>query len=63
MNQTDRVRQMTQGAGLTQPQAAQALRVFLESLQLARRRGERVKLARFGTCAARSGTARKGRDP
>jgi|SRR5262249_8856842 len=54
---------MAQGAAITAPQAAQALRVFLERLRLALRRGERVMLARFGAFAAQSRAARKGRHP
>jgi nucleoid DNA-binding protein len=63
MNQADLVRRMAEGAGLTQPQAAQVLRVLLESILLALQRGERVTLAGFGTFAARSRAARKGRNP
>jgi DNA-binding protein HU-beta len=54
---------MAQGAAITAPQAAQALRVFLERLRLALRRGERVTLAGLGTFAARSRAVRKGRHP
>lgn len=63
MNQADLVRRMAESAGLTQPQAAQALRVLLESILLALQRGEHVTLAGFGTFAARSRAARKGRNP
>jgi nucleoid DNA-binding protein len=35
MNQADLMQRLVEGAGLTQPQAAQVLRVLLESIQLA----------------------------
>jgi DNA-binding protein HU-beta len=63
MTQADLVWKMAQGAGITARQAAQALRVLLERLQLAPHRGERVTLAGFGTFAARSRAVRKGSHP
>jgi DNA-binding protein HU-beta len=55
MNQAHLVRRMAQGTRITQPQAAQVLRIVMESMQIA--------LRGFGTFAVRSRAACRGRHP
>jgi nucleoid DNA-binding protein len=63
MTKADLVRTMAQGTDITSPHAGQALCILLQTLQLARRRGERVTLVGFATFGVRSRVTCRGRNP
>ena len=63
MNKTELVNSISAKAGLTKENSEAALKAFVESVQEALEKGEKVQLIGFGTFEVRERAAREGRNP
>jgi integration host factor subunit beta len=63
MTKADIVRILSEQVGLTRREAADALKVVLDGVIEAIRRGEKVELRGFGSFRTRRRQARQGRNP
>ena len=63
MNKAEFVASMAEKANMTKKDAENALNAFMESVQEALVKGEKVQLVGFGTFEVRDRKAREGRNP
>ena len=63
MNKADLISSMAEKSKLTKKDAEAALKAFIESIEEALAKGEKVQLVGFGTFEARERAAREGRNP
>jgi len=63
MNKNDLVSQVAERAGLTKRDSERALNAFMQAVEEALSRGDRVSLVGFGTFEVRERKARVGRNP
>ncbi len=63
MNKTDLIGSIAAKSGLNKKSAAAALDAFVDSVEGALKKGEKVVLVGFGTFEVRKRAARKGRNP
>ena len=63
MNKTELIASMAGKADISKKDAEKALNGFIESIEDALKKGDRVQLVGFGTFEVRSRAARKGRNP
>ncbi len=63
MNKTDLISVMAEKSGLTKKDSEKALNSFIEAVEEALVKGEKVQLVGFGTFEVRERSARKGRNP
>jgi len=63
VNKTELVASMAEKSSLTKKDAEAALKAFIDSVQEALAKGEKVQLVGFGTFEARERAARVGRNP
>ena len=63
MNKTELVNSISEKAGLTKKNSEAAVKAFVESVQEALEKGEKVQLIGFGTFEVRERAAREGRNP
>jgi len=63
MNKAELVTNIAEKSGLTKKDAESALNAFMEAVQEALAKGEKVQLVGFGTFEVRDRKAREGRNP
>jgi len=63
MNKTDLIQSMAEKSELSKRDAEKALNAFLESVEEALARGEKVQLVGFGSFEVRRRAERKGKNP
>lgn len=63
MNKNELVSQVAEKAGLTKRDSERALNAFMQAVEEALSRGDRVSLVGFGTFEVRERKARVGRNP
>ena len=63
MNKTDLVERIAASTGITKTAAAAAIDVFVDSVTMALKKGDRVTLVGFGTFSVLQRKARNGRNP
>ena len=63
MNKTELVAAMSEQSGLTKKDAEKALAAFLESVEGALKKGDKVQLVGFGTFEVKQRAARTGINP
>lgn len=63
MNKADLITSMAEKSDLTKKDAEKALKAFIDSVEEALEKGEKVQLVGFGTFEVREREARKGRNP
>jgi DNA-binding protein HU-beta len=63
MNKTDLINSIAAKSGLNKKNSEAALNAFIESVEGALKKGEKVVLVGFGTFEVRKRAARKGRNP
>lgn len=63
MNKTELISVMAEKSGLTKKDSEKALNSFIEAVEEALVKGEKVQLVGFGTFEVRERSARKGRNP
>ena len=63
MNKADLVAQVAKKTGLTKKASEEAVNAFVESVEKALKKGDKVQLIGFGTFEVRSRKARTGRNP
>ena len=63
MNKAELVTSMAEKSGLSKKDAEKALNAFIESVQGALKKGQKVGLVGFGSFEVRKRAARKGRNP
>jgi len=63
MNKSDLIDAMAEDAGITKAAAKKALESFLENVQGALKKGNRVSLVGFGSWSVSRRAAREGRNP
>ncbi|CCJ32699.1 MULTISPECIES: HU family DNA-binding protein [Caloramator] len=63
MNKADLISMMAEKSGLTKKDAEKALKAFIDSVQEALAKNEKVQLVGFGTFEVRERGERKGRNP
>lgn len=63
MNKAELVSSIAEKSGLTKKDSEKALNAFVESVEEALARKEKVQLVGFGTFETRNRSARKGRNP
>ena len=63
MNKTDLIASIADGAELTKKDAEKALNAFIEAIEGALKKGDKVQLIGFGSFEVRARAARKGRNP
>lgn len=63
MNKTELINSMAEKAELTKKDAEAALKAFIESVEEALEKGEKVQLVGFGTFETRERAARIGNNP
>ncbi len=63
MNKQDLVSAIAENANLTKKDAEAALKAFIESVEGALKKGDKVQLVGFGTFEVRQRAARTGRNP
>ncbi len=63
MNKTDLVTSMAEKGDLSKKDAEKALNAFIESVEEALSKGDKIQLVGFGTFEVRERAARKGRNP
>lgn len=63
MNKADLVANMSEKSGLSKKDAEKALNSFIESVEEALVKGDKVQLVGFGSFEVRERAARKGRNP
>lgn len=63
MNKAELISVMAEKSGLTKKDSEKALNSFIETVEEALVKGEKVQLVGFGTFEVRERSARKGRNP
>lgn len=63
MNKSELIANMAEKSNLTKKNAEVALKAFIESVEEALEKGEKVQLVGFGTFEKRERAAREGRNP
>lgn len=63
MNKSELIASMAEKSKLTKKDAEVALKAFIESVEEALEKGEKVQLVGFGTFETRERAAREGRNP
>ena len=63
LNKTELISVMAEKSGLTKKDSEKALNAFVEAVEEALARREKVQLVGFGTFEVRERSARKGRNP
>ncbi|HCQ88793.1 MAG TPA: DNA-binding protein [Clostridium sp.] len=63
MNKSELITSMAEKSGLTKKETEVALKAFIESVEEALGKGEKVQLVGFGTFETRERAARMGRNP
>jgi len=63
MNKTNLIDAMAEDAGVTKAEAKKALESFLENVEGALKKGDRVSLVGFGSWSVSKRAAREGRNP
>ncbi len=63
MNKTNLIDAMAESAGITKAEAKKALESFLENVEGALKKGDRVSLVGFGSWSVSKRAAREGRNP
>lgn len=63
MNKSDLITSMAEKSNLTKKDAEAALKSFIESVEEALEKGDKVQLVGFGTFETRTRAARVGRNP
>jgi len=63
VNKTELISVMAEKSGLTKKDSEKALNSFIEAVEEALVKGEKVQLVGFGTFEVRERSARKGRNP
>ncbi|WP_461613865.1 HU family DNA-binding protein [Clostridium sp. Marseille-QA1073] len=63
MNKSELITSMAEKSGLTKKESEVALKAFIESVEEALGKGEKVQLVGFGTFETRERAARMGRNP
>ena len=63
MNKAELITSMAEKSQLTKKDAESALKAFIDSVQEALEKGEKVQLIGFGTFETRERAAREGRNP
>ena len=63
MNKAELITSMSEKSKLTKKDAELALKAFIESVEEALEKGEKVQLVGFGTFETRERAAREGRNP
>ncbi|ARC83612.1 DNA-binding protein HU [Clostridium argentinense CDC 2741] len=63
MNKSELITSMAEKSGLTKKESEVALKAFIESVEEALEKGEKVQLVGFGTFETRERAARMGRNP
>lgn len=63
MNKADLISMMAEKSGLTKKDAEKALKAFVDSVQEALAKNDKVQLVGFGTFEVRERGERKGRNP
>lgn len=63
MNKAELVATMAEKSGLSKADSEKALKAFLESVEGALKKGDKVQLVGFGTFEARKRAARTGHNP
>ena len=63
MNKAELISVMAEKSGLTKKDSEKALNSFIEAVEEALVKGEKVQLVGFGTFEVRERSARKGRNP
>jgi len=63
VNKAELISVMAEKSGLTKKDSEKALNSFIEAVEEALVRGEKVQLVGFGTFEVRERSARKGRNP
>ncbi|KRQ86682.1 DNA-binding protein HU [Caloramator mitchellensis] len=63
MNKADLISMMAEKSGLTKKDAEKALKAFVDSVQEALAKNDKVQLVGFGTFEVRERAERKGRNP
>ena len=63
MNKSDLVREISEGAGISQSDAKKALDAAVEAISGALEKGDRVSIPDFGSFEVRHRNARTGRNP
>ncbi|NPV44015.1 DNA-binding protein HU [Koleobacter methoxysyntrophicus] len=63
MNKSELIASIAEKSGLTKKDSEKALNAFIESVEEALVKGDKVQLVGFGTFEVRERSARKGRNP
>ena len=63
MNKAELIANVAATAGLTKKDAEKAINAFIESVEGALKKGDKVQLVGFGTFEARTRNARTGKNP
>ncbi len=63
MNKADLVASMAEMSKLSKKDSEKALNAFIESVEVALKKGQKVQLVGFGSFEVRNRAARKGRNP
>lgn len=63
MNKAELIEKISDVTGLTKKDADQAVNAFIETIQTALKKGDKVAIAGFGTFEVKSRKARTGRNP
>jgi DNA-binding protein HU-beta len=63
VNKSELITSMAEKSGLTKKESEVALKAFIESVEEALEKGEKVQLVGFGTFETRERAARMGRNP
>jgi len=63
MNKAELIANVAGSAGLSKKDAEKAINSFIENVEEALKKGEKVQLVGFGTFEVRERAARKGRNP
>ncbi|GLI19021.1 transcriptional regulator [Tepidanaerobacter syntrophicus] len=63
MNKAELISMMAEKSGLTKKDSEKALNAFIEAVEEALAKGDKVQLVGFGTFEVRERSARKGRNP
>ncbi len=63
MNKADLVASMAEKSKLSKKDSERALNAFIESVEVALKKGQKVQLVGFGSFEVRNRAARKGRNP
>lgn len=63
MNKAELIANVAGSAGLSKKDAEKAINAFIENIEAALKKGDKVQLVGFGTFEVRERAARKGRNP